>query len=387
MQVLFGIFIALSSIFLVLLMRSLTTLFHELGHALPALLFTEEGVEVFIGTYGAKDNCWHIDLGRLQLYLRLNLMDWKIGMCVHNGEVQTWQNLIIVLAGPFASMLIAVPLLLLVILVDLPALSIGIMMIFFASAVIDLVVNLIPFGTGLQDDKGYTIYNDGLLFLTLLSRIGLSQDYLDLEEAYRKKDYDQVLQQIDSQLEQPKVKHAAYFLKINALTQTQQYQQALDTYLDYGRLYKLSAADWYPIAQLYLKLQQKEEAFRYLNQHLYKHYGDANALADRAALLIEIGNEEQAWKDCNAAIHYGGGHFKAYLIRSKLSIKYREYATAEADLKAAQRIDNNNPLLYYHWGKYYKARGIAVQAIANFEKAQSLGLEMPGLDFEIETLR
>lgn len=40
-----GLFIIPAALFA----RSITTFFHELGHAIPALLFTEEKVTVYVG--------------------------------------------------------------------------------------------------------------------------------------------------------------------------------------------------------------------------------------------------------------------------------------------------------------------------------------------------
>jgi len=57
--------ILLSLILLVLLTRPLTVIFHELGHAIPAILLTKEKVTVYIGSYGDPKKSLRIKIGLL----------------------------------------------------------------------------------------------------------------------------------------------------------------------------------------------------------------------------------------------------------------------------------------------------------------------------------
>ena len=68
MEILFGVFIVLAWFAIFLLMRVITTFLHEMGHAIPALLFSEEEVTVFVGSYGDKAASYGTKLGRLQLW-------------------------------------------------------------------------------------------------------------------------------------------------------------------------------------------------------------------------------------------------------------------------------------------------------------------------------
>ena len=106
-----GIITAILMIVGVLLTRSITTLVHEYGHALPALLFTEKEVKVYVGSYGNLDNALTVKLGRLTTYLKFNLLNWNIGMCQHEGEYSKTKRAIIILGGPIASVLLSIPLL------------------------------------------------------------------------------------------------------------------------------------------------------------------------------------------------------------------------------------------------------------------------------------
>ena len=81
MEIITGIGIAIGGILLVVLLRSLTTFFHEMGHAVPALLFTREKVEVFVGSYGDLHNALQLQLGRLKLYLKFAFKQTVLKYC------------------------------------------------------------------------------------------------------------------------------------------------------------------------------------------------------------------------------------------------------------------------------------------------------------------
>ena len=88
--------------------RSITTLFHELGHAIPALIFSREPVHVYIGSYGEEQKYIRLKIGRLTIFFRFNFLDWRIGLCRHMGKLNYRQDLITTLGGPIMSLSIAV---------------------------------------------------------------------------------------------------------------------------------------------------------------------------------------------------------------------------------------------------------------------------------------
>ena len=66
MDYIYGILLGIIWISGIIFMRSITTFFHEMGHAIPALLFTQkEKVNVFVGTYGDISNSLQLNFGRL----------------------------------------------------------------------------------------------------------------------------------------------------------------------------------------------------------------------------------------------------------------------------------------------------------------------------------
>ena len=69
-----------------LLARLLTVLLHELGHAIPAILLTQQQVTVYIGSYGDPKNTLKLNLGMMEIFFRYNFFAWRIGMCVSSAQ-------------------------------------------------------------------------------------------------------------------------------------------------------------------------------------------------------------------------------------------------------------------------------------------------------------
>ncbi len=92
---------------LLIILRPLTVLLHELGHGIPALLFTNQKVILYIGSYGDTKKGFHLSFGRLEIFFKYNPILWKLGLCVPSyEEFSLTKNMIIVLGGPLISLIL-----------------------------------------------------------------------------------------------------------------------------------------------------------------------------------------------------------------------------------------------------------------------------------------
>jgi hypothetical protein len=144
-----------------LLVLPLLILLHELGHAVPALLFTNTGVTMYLGSYGESANMWRIQIGPLEVYLKRSLF-WRKGLCMYAGAaLSKAQQCVIILGGVMVSVLVAA-------LGFYGALAINLhgsvklfMFLLFMYATFSVVTNLVP-------SRREGIPNDGLLLKMLL---------------------------------------------------------------------------------------------------------------------------------------------------------------------------------------------------------------------------
>ena len=74
MEIFIGISIVIGWIIFVIFTKIATTLIHELGHAIPSLLFTEQPVAIHVGSYGYEKNSFKMQLGRLTLYFKFDIL-------------------------------------------------------------------------------------------------------------------------------------------------------------------------------------------------------------------------------------------------------------------------------------------------------------------------
>lgn len=141
--------------------RPLTVLVHELGHALPALLFTAEPVNVFVGSYGNVKESKIVRRGRLSVYHRNLPIFWKTGLCAHAPVGARWKDALIILGGPLASAALAVPGAILLFDPDMYATVRMMAFVIGGSAAFDFAFNIVPDVEPVPLHGGKTIYNDG----------------------------------------------------------------------------------------------------------------------------------------------------------------------------------------------------------------------------------
>lgn len=342
MNILVGILTALFGLLLIVLLRLVTTFFHELGHAIPALIFTEKQVEVFVGSYGDKSKTLNIKLGRLLMHLKINLFNWNIGLCRHEkAPDSTWKRVLIIIGGPIASLLIAVPLIL-----NLEALKSNstiffLAIIFIAAATIDLIVNLIPMSQAMNMDGGGASYSDGYQLLALFQRKMLPKEVLELSDKLEAKSYQEVLDKSNNLLSQDDSKRYYYDFKIAALTKLEKYHEAIETYQLLEEKDLLHKRDYLDIGKLYNEIGDYGEALHFF-QHSYKYYYTNPELINAMATShIKLGDNRKAIKILTSSLLVAPTYLDTYKNRAIAYEKIWEHDLAAQDLafieKAKQR--------------------------------------------------
>ncbi len=374
MKIILGILVGIAWLLIVAFLRSLTTLFHEFGHALPSLFFTDKNVNVFIGTHGDTHNCLHMGFGRLHVYFRFNIFNWNIGMCTHVGVPEVWKNIIIVIAGPLASTMIAMPILYIISQGGLHQAWLFVLMAFVISAFIDLCVNLYPSSQAIYTQGGSTTYNDGYSLYLLISRFFLPQSYLDLEHELEKGNYDEFFNKGAALLEKGNVSKNIYQLMIHACMEEKEYNDAIFLYGKMGQKYKLIPNDHFEIGKIKQKLNRHGEAISYFDQYIYYNYYDPAALTFRGISKIAIGENKEAIRDFDASIYNNPHHLETYVYRGLAYTKLKDYENAESDFNIAKQAEPNHPRLIFHLGIFHENQKEYKNALDYYLQAKELGI-------------
>src|SRR5579859_2563186 len=100
--------IALMIIGPLLITRPFTVLFHELGHAIPAILLSKEKVTIYVGSYGDPAKSFRVNIGLLEVWFRYNPFKWRSGLTIPSAKgISLDKKIIYTLMGPVASFAIA----------------------------------------------------------------------------------------------------------------------------------------------------------------------------------------------------------------------------------------------------------------------------------------
>ena len=236
--------IILSLIGLITIARPLTTLFHELGHAIPAMLLTKEKVTVYIGSYGNFKNSLHINAGRLVIYIRFNPFEWRHGLCVPSAStISINRQIIYLVSGPVTSLLVASIACYFTFAYDLHGFLKVFLLVFLASSIFDLFVNLIPKENPLRLNDGTYTYNDGYHIKQLLYHKRLPQQYGDAVLMYRENHFAEAAAMFSRVLSMGYRNPEIYRLAINAYLLAENSHQAKELADELRQLGKLNEHD------------------------------------------------------------------------------------------------------------------------------------------------
>ncbi len=386
MEVFFGIGIAIGGILLVMVLRSVTTLFHEMGHAIPALLFSREKVQVFVGTYGDTKQGATLSLGRLDIFFKFNFLAWNIGMCRHQGQTNALRNFLIIVGGPIASLTIAIPLLFFLPQVEAQPFLHFAIFVFFAAACLDLVSNLFPYGSQMHTDSGQSIYNDGKQLLSLWKRGSLPDVYFEMEQLMSEKNYLDAIEKGKPFVLEAKTKPEVFDLMVQALHHEKEYEDIITAIKLKSQYNDLGPSDYHILGVANTKLNRFDDALKFLNQACYVQYSNGRMLMDRGYLHLQRSDAMAALDDFNAALHFDGSLLQAVVYRALAMIRLDEQESAIEDLKQVLDIEPEHALAWFYLGEAYEKNKEDKLALSAYTKAKELGCDEHGLDYRLQLL-
>lgn len=130
---------------------------------------TMDDVNIYIGSLGDPDKCFHFFIGRIAVYCKYNPLLWYKGCCVHYGQyLSINQKLMITAGGPIASLIGTILTWLLLSLAEnqdfLPILTGGV----FVLCLLVTLGTLFPLVRVRYTPSGQPVYNDGYQIVRLL---------------------------------------------------------------------------------------------------------------------------------------------------------------------------------------------------------------------------
>lgn len=385
-MVLVGILMGIIGILVVLSARSITTFFHELGHAIPALLFAEGRVDVYVGSYGDISKSWQFDIGRLRFYLTYKVWGWNLGMCVSKGAEYYFQQMLIVLAGPLMSLGIATFLLFTLIFLDSSALWKALYLVFFFSTIWDFFVNIIPSKNPIQLHDGTSTYNDGTLLVRLWQEKSMPEVYFDGMKALAAKDYLKASDFFEKTINLTGQKKVVQEKLLSSLMAAGEHQKALEFFIQQYGDRKLSVTQFLLLGDLYMKVQQYENALQAYRAYLYIVFQDEVAICKKGLALLYLGEFNLAIAEFDIALRINEEQALAYAYRGRTYLALRLWRKAEDDIAKAMELTPDLPEAHLFLGMYQEEMKEYPLALESYARAKELEVDYHGIDFLIASV-
>lgn len=382
-----GILMGIIGILVVLSARSITTFFHELGHAIPSLLFTDDRVDVYVGSYGDISKSWQLDIGRLRFYLTYKVWGWDLGMCVSKGAEYYAQQMIIVLAGPFMSLGTAAVLLYSLIALDSSPLFKGLFLVFFLSTIWDFFVNIIPSRNPIQLHDGTTTYNDGAQLRRLWQEQNMPDIYFEGLKAKAAEDFEQASNHFQETIKLIGPKKVLKEQLLSSLMSAGKYEKALEFFIEQYGNRRLSPSQHLLIGDLYMRVQQYENALKAYSAYLYVVYSDDVVVCKKGLALLYLGEFNLAINEFDIALRINEDRALAYAYRARAYLALRLWRKAEEDIEKAVSLDAKLPEAHLFKGMYQEEMKEFSEALESYTRAKALGVDYHGIDFLIASVQ
>lgn len=378
-----GIFIAIVAIGIVLMTRSITVLIHELGHAIPSLLFTKEEVIICVGSYENLTKSKGIKLGRLTTFFTFNIFNWNSGLCLHKGVTTFIQNFLIILGGPLASLLIGLGMIYVVRNWQGGQYGVVVAVFLIVSALWDFISNIIPHDKPLVTHNGNIVYNDGYQLKRLLQQNNLATHQQQALKEYQLGHYDKVLGLLKADglggLKTVEIQRTY----IESLLHTRQLEEAEETFYHYFGQTELKSPDFSLIAEIKMEQQQYENALQAYDRAVYLDFTNP-LLHDKKGLChTNLADYEDAVIAFSKSILHNPDFYQSMVNRAYALIKLERLDLAEQDLSNALALNDTYPKTYFCLGLLKKELGAKKEALNYLLKAQKMGFEHHGLDYYI----
>ncbi|WP_162051446.1 tetratricopeptide repeat protein [Pontibacter pamirensis] len=359
--------------FLVVITRPLTSLFHELGHAIPAILLTGHKVSVYIGSYGDTRRGVRLSLGLLEIWFRYNFFSWRLGLCVPSAkDVSVNKQIIYILAGPIASSVIAVTACYFTFALDLHGAVKLILIVFLGCSLVDLIVNLVPSSTPIALADGSKTYNDGYKLMQLLNRRSLPKEYFDAVDTYNREDYKTAAELFVSLISKGLYDESVYRLAISAYVQQGEYQAATRLIEQFATMYEMNSDDSGSAGLSYSQLGMYEKGIKYYEKSLQLDPHNKYTLNNMGYTLNLLGRYEEAIVLFDRAVEVDNLFANPYNNRGLAKIKSGMEADGLLDIERSFELDGESSYGYLNLGIYHLDRNEYAEALLLFQKAKQL---------------
>lgn len=351
------------------LIRPLTVLFHELGHAFSALLLTKERTSVFIGSFGNENNSIKIPIVRIDFYIYKNPFKWGYGLCISKEKNMSVNNrMLYTAAGPLASLFIA---LISYLIISKAVFWNEFFFLLLISSVLDFLANIFPSDKNIQLADGRKTSNDGKTLMLLLKIKNLPKEYNDGIHLFNAKEFDSAAGLFEKAL--IKNKHEQIFrMAIISHLQNKNYEKGKEISEKFKKLYPMNSDDMANYGLCYTNLGLLSESLEIYDKSLHKNSKNKFSLNNKGYTLILLERYDEAIQVLDKAISVDKQFSYSYNNRGLAKLKINLLEEGWQDVKTSLEIDPENSHAYKNLGIYYFEKQEYSKALELFKKAKKI---------------
>ncbi|KUJ62970.1 hypothetical protein AR687_06140 [Flavobacteriaceae bacterium CRH] len=366
-----GPFIFASFLFFILA-RSIILILHELGHAIPALLFTKQKVTVYIGSYGDPKKSIYFKIGLLEFWFSYEIFSWEGGLCRLSSNAPSLnKQIIFVLAGPISSLFFASLYLYISIINEFDDYYVYFGLIFFVLSLFDLK-NLIPDKKTIEMYDGTLAYNDGYTLSKLFRDKKNIKQYNKAVNLYNAKEFETAIPFLDLILKRKEKNGDVYRLNISANIQIRDFERARILFDEYEKDFTLATDDYSNAGYIYSELSLHEKALELYDKSLSINGNNQYSLNNKGYTLNLLDRYAEAIPYFDKAIASNELFAYAYNNRGLAKIKTGNVSEGLKDIDKSIEIDKDNSYNYRNLGIYHYDMGEMEKARALFLKSKEL---------------
>ena len=356
-----------------LITRPLTVLFHELGHAIPAILLTKEKVTIYVGSYGDPNKSQKFNFGLLEVWFKYNPFSWRQGLCVPSAKViSVHRQIVYTLTGPMASFLFAVLACYFTFSFDLHGSIKLFLVVFLPSSIFDLVINLIPSKKSIVLYNGTIVYNDGYSLRRLSYYRRLPKEYLKAVAFFNEEDYNNAGAVFNQILTTNWKDENIYRLALISNLNTKNYEKAKQIVDCFIPLDKMNSDDYANAGIAYSHLGLHDNAMKFYGISLKQNPDNLNSLNNKGFTLNLLDRYKEAIPLFDKAIELDSRLAYSYSNRGFSKIKTGKETEGLSDINYSLQLDKNNSYAYRNLGIYQLDKGEKAEALKLFIKAKEL---------------
>lgn len=364
---------------IIIVTHPLTVILHELGHAIPAILFTRQKVTIYIGSYGETKKSIKFRIGLLEVWLKKSIF-WRTGLCqTSSNSLSLTKKVIFIVCGPLASLSFAVVTCYYVFSYDMHGALKMIMSFFTLAAAWDFFSNIIPNDYPVRLPNGHVCYNDGNSLRKLFNYNRFLKEYETAAELYNHKEFDKSAVAFKHILQLGFEHEDIYRLAYTSFLLNEQYQQAYELLNDFQTKQLLNSDDYYNFGYLSTFKRLGKEKKLYFEKSLELNPNNADALNAIGYILNTEHRFQEAVSYFEKAITIAPQHAYALNNLGHAKIEMGQFEEGLADINLSLELNNDNSYAYRNLGIYHLK-------LNDFAEAERLFLKAKDLDKETELI-